>query len=99
MRPNTNELNALLNTLHKVNDCVVMPAYQILIKQSLCILKSVLRGIVSSLTGCNIQFLFDWECKSIKSNRASEEGGRAVKKSRALLSQDRRCSEIFTSAK
>lgn len=30
MRPNTNELNALLNTLHKVNDCVVMPAKYLL---------------------------------------------------------------------
>lgn len=88
-----------LNAPHKANDCVMVSAYQLRTKQALCIVKSVIRGIASSLAGCNIPFLFDWEYKSIKSNKASEEGCRAVKKSRASCCQDRTPTQIFTSTK
>jgi hypothetical protein len=53
MRPNINELNAL----HKANDCVMMSTYQLRIKQSLCIVKSVLNGIASLLAGQQITYL------------------------------------------
>lgn len=92
-------MKAHLNTLHKANDCMMVSAHQPLSKQSLCIVKSVLKGVVSSLTGCNISLLFDWECKSIKSNGASGEEGRALKKSRGLFSPHRRFKQIFISAK
>lgn len=53
MQANINQLN----TLHKASDCVMVSAYQLRKEQSLCIVKSVLRGIASSIAGQQITCL------------------------------------------
>lgn len=57
MRTNINELNAL----QEANDCVVMSAYQLRKEQLLCIVKSVLKGIVSCVAGVQIE-RFSFKC-------------------------------------
>ena len=44
-----------LNVLQRSNDCVTMFVYQLRIKQVMGTLTSILRGVVSSLTGFQIQ--------------------------------------------
>jgi hypothetical protein len=54
-------MKANLNTLHRANDCVVMFAYHLRTKQSLCVAMSVLKGIASSVAGVQIEH-FSFKC-------------------------------------
>jgi hypothetical protein len=46
-----------LNKLQEVNGCVMVSAYQLRKEQALCIVKSVLRGVASSIAGQQITCL------------------------------------------
>jgi hypothetical protein len=50
-----------LNALQEANDCMVMSEYQLRKEQLLCIVKSVLKGIASSVAGVQIEH-FSFKC-------------------------------------
>lgn len=94
-----------LNALQSANDCVTMSAYQLRIKQVLCTLKSVLRGIFSSLTGCQIQsFSISYYSMFIgipksKSSKTLPQGGKGLQSLQLINSATVVVSQFFTSTK
>lgn len=46
-----------LNRLQEANDCVMVVSYELRKERALCIFKSVLRGITSSIAGQQITYL------------------------------------------